>query len=102
MKAWFDYLIDSTVNIFNHIILDLREIFWDFFFLMLQKVLNFAGWLNSYVVGLLPEFDASTHWASVPATAIQLLNYMHFRQCLTIIITALVVRFTLNFIPFFK
>ncbi len=102
MKEWFDYAIDSIVNIFAHLILDLREIFWDFFFVIFQKVLDFAGWLNSYVVGLLPTFDASTHWASVPASVIQLLNYMHFGQCLTIVIGALVARFTLNFIPFFK
>jgi len=70
MKGWFDYAIDSIVNIFNHLVLDLREIFWDFFFLIFQKILNFAGWLNGYVVGLLPTFDASTHWASVPASAI--------------------------------
>ena len=102
MKAWFDYLIDTIVNIVAHVILDIREIFWDFFFLILQKILDFAGWLNSYVVSRLPAFDASTYWASVSVDALNLLRYFHFGQLITILIGAVVTRFILNFIPFFK
>lgn len=102
MTDWFNYLIDSIVNIFAHLILDIREIAWDFFLFCFSKLLELGGWANGFVVSHLPVFDASTHWSSVPAYIIQFLNYMHFGQCLTIVILAMIVRFTLNLIPFFR
>jgi len=102
MKEWFDYLIDSIFNIVAHVMLDIREIFWDFFFFILEKILDFSGWLSNYVLSTLPDFDASSYWASVPADVIALLNFMKFGECMAIIIGAIGVRFILNLIPFIR
>lgn len=105
MSDWFDYIIDSIVNIVGHLVQDLWEMAWDFFLLCFSKILELAGWVNGLIVSFLPDFDPSTYWASIPGYVIQFLNYMHIGQCLTIIILAMVARFTLNLlngIPFVR
>lgn len=98
MIVWFKYLIDSIVNIVGHVMLDIREIAWDFYLLTFSKSIEISGWFNSFIVSRLPDFDPSSHWAKLPADAIKLLNYLHFGQCLTIVIVAMVTRFTLDFV----
>lgn len=102
MKTWFDYLVDSIVNLFAHFVLDIREIFWDLFFLLVQKFLRLTVWIQGYAVGLLPDFDPASYWASVPADIISMLHYLQFGKCLSIIIGAVAVRSILNVVPFIR
>lgn len=94
--------MDSVSNMLSALVNDLLEIFKDLFFWSFTKFFEFCIWLGSYVVGLLPTFDPSSHWNSLPSDVVNLLSYLHFGQCLTIVIGAIVIRFGLNFFPFFK
>jgi hypothetical protein len=98
--GWLNYLLDSAKNIIYAVFISLFNLFKDFMFYIWDSVLSFGEYVITAVTSMLPDMSGvSSQWASVPANAIALLGYCSVDTAIGIIISALIVRLVLNFIP---
>ena len=102
MKEYWDYAIDSIVNLLVALFMDLWEMLTDLVFMIAEQVLGVMAWAIAKVKKELPDMDSSGYWAKAPDDLIQLLTYVDFHVCIGMVTAAIGIRFVLNFIPFIK
>lgn len=102
MTEYLDYVLDSIVNLAIALFDDIIEMFTDIIFWFWEQVLDMVGWVVAKVDTALPDIDMAGYWAMVGGDIIQVLNYIDFGECITIIIAAITLRFFLNFVPFIR
>ncbi|MCI5156927.1 MAG: hypothetical protein D3906_00535 [Candidatus Electrothrix sp. AUS1_2] len=111
MTLSFQPLIDWIGSIFNKYLSDLslkfvayKTMIYTFITVTLPAVLkNLLTWLFGILTAQVDQFD----WGSMSSTVIEFTGlaawfavHLRFVDCLSVLITALVIRLTLNFIPF--
>lgn len=102
MKEFLDYLIDSFVNIFKALIVDILEILKDIFFWIASQILTLMNWAVSWIFSKIPAINVGKYWSQVPENVLLVFARMGLAECLALIISALIIRFVLNFVPFVK
>lgn len=99
--GWLNYLLDSAKNIIYAVFLSLFDLFMDFVFYIWDSILSFGEYIIASVTSLLPDMSGVTsQWSHLPANALALLAYCSVDTAIGILISALIVRLILNFIPF--
>jgi len=102
MKGFLDYIIDSFVTIVTVLVVDIFELLKDIGFWVVEKVLQVGIWAMSLVTGSFTSIDISSQWGRVPITTLHFMDYLNMAECVGMIVSALIVRFVLNFVPFVR
>jgi len=102
MKAAWDYVIDSLVNITVGILVDLYEIGRDLILGIAVMSLEVMSWGIKLVKDRLPKMDTTGMWDKAPEHLIQILTYLDFHVCIALVTASIGIRFSLNFVPFAK
>jgi len=90
--AWF-------LSVFKQVFIDLWNMVTDVFCWGFESVLAIAsGALNAIDI----PFNPQTYYAMVPPEAANMLGYIGITQALTMVVSALLIRFTLQTIPFVR
>ncbi len=97
--GWFNYLLDSIKNIIWNVLVDLVEIVRDLFYWVFDLMLGFGDVMLSWVSSFVSFPSSIALWAGLPPDIVALASNVQLDTALSIIISALVVRFVLNFIP---
>lgn len=99
--GWLNYLLDSAKNIIYAVFLALFTFFKDIVFYIWDSALSFGEYIITTVTSLMPDISGmNAQWGNIPANALALLGYCSVDTAIGIIISALIVRLILNFIPF--
>jgi hypothetical protein len=93
------YLVDTSLKFAAY-----KVLLYSFLVVVLPAVLkNLLSWLFAILTSQVDNVD----WGQMSATAVELTGFgawiavhLRFVDCLSVLITALVIRLTLNFIPF--
>lgn len=102
MKGFLDYIIDSILAMFKALVKDLYEVFQDVCFFIFEQVISLAVWGMSLITGEFTSVNLDSQWAKVPQIGLQFMDYLHIADCVGMIVSALIVRFVLNFVPFVR
>ena len=102
MKEFLDYIIDSFFGMLGAMLYDIWDILRDLFFLIVEEILSVGGWVMEFINSRFPELDLAPFWSMATPTLIHFLDYLDFGICIGIVVSALSIRFIMNFIPFIK
>ena len=102
MKDFWDYPLDNIYNFVVALFVDIFELLKDLVFWIYEQILDVSAWGVSLVEDGLPTINLTGYWASAPQELIQILAYVHFNQCIDLVVSAIGIRFVMNFIPFIK
>lgn len=82
--------------VFKQVFVDIWNMFTDLFCWVLDQAMQLAAsLLNTIDV----PFNPQTYYSMIPAEAAQMMGYIGITQALTMIVAALIIRFTLQTIP---
>lgn len=111
MTISFQSVIDFFVSLFNKYFTDLtlkfaayKVLLYSFLTVAFPAVVkNLLAWLFGVLTSQVDNFD----WGEMSSVVVELSGvgawfavHLRFLDCLSVMITAMVIRFTLNFIPF--
>ncbi len=102
MKEFWNYMLDSILNLVNALVIDFWEMLSDLVFFVFDELMSLFAWASSLILTDIPDLKLDDYWKLVPGQFIQVLQYVDFGQCIGLIVLALSLRFALNFIPFVK
>ena len=87
------------ISIFKQIFADLWNVVTDLFCWLFESLLHIAtGALDAIDT----PFNPQTYYAMIPSEAASLMGYIGAPQAISIVVAALVIRFTLQTIPFVR
>ena len=101
--GWLNYLLDS----FKNIVFGIFESFWyfvkDCFFWLIDQFFTFGDYVFTQITSMFPEIGhISSSWGSLPGELLWVLSASGVDTAIGMIVSAMAIRFVLNFIPFVK
>jgi hypothetical protein len=84
------------------IFLSLSDLGKDLLCFLLDEALTLVEYILNSVPADFTQFDPTQYFAGLPSELINAASYIHLPQALAIIVSALVVRFFLQLIPFVR
>lgn len=101
VQGWLDYIVDSLFNLVKSLWDGILDFFQDFFFYIIEKLMEFSVWvINTFLDPFVPSMNVAALWASVTGPGLSMINYINIPEAIAIIVSALIIRLVLNFIPF--
>lgn len=99
--GWINYLLEKIKNIITVVFEDVVEMFKDIAFWVWDGVLDVTDFFIGVISAQFPDLgSAPSWWSSLGGDLTGLLGYLQFDVALGLIISALLIRLVLNFIPF--
>jgi hypothetical protein len=92
LASWF-------LGVFKQIFIDIWNVVTDMFCWVLDSALSLA---SSILSAINVPFDPGTYYSMIPAEMANVLGLIGIPQALAMIVAALIIRFTLQLIPFVR
>nr|VVV04114.1 hypothetical protein AW0309160_01497 [Aliivibrio wodanis]VVV04124.1 hypothetical protein AW0309160_01507 [Aliivibrio wodanis]VVV04134.1 hypothetical protein AW0309160_01517 [Aliivibrio wodanis] len=97
---WLVSLFNIIISFAYSSLLSIPRMFKDLFFWIVEQFLGFAEWLGNLILSLFAPIDVSQYLTSIPPNVSWVFMQLGLPNCLFIIGTAIVIRLTLQLIPF--
>ena len=114
-KTWLLEKIQTVIGFIRDIFFDVFKAFTDFakalllsvldmlkdlFFFIFDAILSLLVTLLSGLSFFIDAFDVSNYWQDLPSEVTNIMGLVGLGECMGLIITALIVRLSLQLIPF--
>ncbi|MGF1904681.1 DUF2523 family protein [Aliivibrio salmonicida] len=99
---WLVELFNIVMSLMFSLFLSIPRMLKDLFFWVLDQFLTFAEWLGNLILGLFAPIDVSQYLTAIPPNVSWVFMMIGLPNCLIIIGTAIVIRLTLQTIPFVR
>lgn len=99
---WLVDLFNIIISFAYSSLLSIPRMFKDLFFWIVEQFLNFAEWVGNLIISLFAPIDISQYLTALPPNISWVFSQIGLPNCLMIIGSAIVIRLTLQLIPFVR
>ncbi|PQJ84612.1 DUF2523 family protein [Aliivibrio sifiae] len=99
---WLVELFNILISFAYSSFLSIPRMFKDLFFWVLDQFLTFAEWIGNLILSLFEPIDISQYLTGIPPNVSWVFMMIGLPNCLIIIGSAIVIRLTLQMIPFVR
>ncbi|MDG3085471.1 DUF2523 family protein [Vibrio hannami] len=97
---WIINLFDKLLSFLYNLLLSLVTVLQDMFYWILEQVMKAIEFLLSGIAALFAPMDISQYLTGLPSEVGWMLGQIGLPQCLAMITAAILIRLTLQLIPF--
>ena len=102
MIDWLAGRWNAFVDFLWQLVLSVFDMLKDLFFWVLEQLFNVGLLILDGMGSMLTGLDVASYWSEIPPETAYILTATGFSQAIGVIITALMIRFTLQMIPFVR
>ena len=99
---WLVNLFNIVMSFIYSLFLSVPQIMKDFFFWIVDQLMGVMQWAANLVLSLFAPIDLSQYLTSIPPNVSWVFMQLGLPNCLLIIGSAIVIRLTLQLIPFVR
>lgn len=99
---WLVELFNIVMSFIYSLFLSIPQLFKDLFFWIVDQLLLVMKWAADMVLALFAPIDVSQYLTAIPSNVAWVFMTIGLPNCLLIIGTAIVIRLTLQLIPFVR